>query len=208
MPWLSLAASLFGFALSAGVFGPQTGYALAPAWLAEGELHRLYTGHFVHYNASHLWGDLLAFAAWAAFVERTSRRLFVLTLVFGAPLLSLAILLAAPELREYRGLSGLDCALVAELVLVRGFGVGAPFERAPSGALRNLAVVCAAAFAAKCAYELVSGHAIVAQDLGPGVVLVVAAHPLGALTGVLAVAISRAFSGVFPQIWTNTSQIP
>ncbi|HEX6765084.1 MAG TPA: rhomboid family intramembrane serine protease, partial [Polyangiaceae bacterium] len=119
-PWLSLAASAAGLALSSGLVGSPSDYALAPGRLVDGELFRLWTGHFVHYGSAHLWGDLLAFAFWAAAVERSSRRLFAVTLFCATPLLSLGILLACPELREYRGLSGLDCALVVELILVRG----------------------------------------------------------------------------------------
>jgi hypothetical protein len=163
-------------------------YALRPDRLFAGELHGLWTGHLVHYNATHLWADLLAFAVWAAAVELASRRLLALTLVLGSPLLSLAILVASPELREYRGLSALDCALVTELVLVRGFGVGT--TRHVAGPLRVLALASVALFAAKCGYELANGHAVFARDLGPGVVLVVAAHPLGALAGAIATFVS------------------
>jgi membrane associated rhomboid family serine protease len=190
-PWLSLAASLAGLLLSFGAAGSPRAYALSPARLFDGELLRLWTGHFVHYNAPHLWGDLLAFAAWATAVELTSRRLLALTLFCATPLLSLAILLTCPELTEYRGLSSLDCALVTELVLVRGFGIGSSSSRSGAGPLRTLALVSASAFALKCIYELASGHAVFARDLGPGVTLVVLAHPLGALAGVAAVLCAR-----------------
>jgi len=194
-PWLSLAVSSFALFLSLHRLGDAGVYALRPDRLFAGELHGLWTGHLVHYNATHLWADLLAFAVWAAAVELESRRLLALTLVLGTPLLSLAILVASPELREYRGLSALDCALVTELVLVRGFGVGT--TRRAAGPLRMLALAAVALFAAKCGYELANGHAVFARDLGPGVVLVVAAHPLGALTGAIATFVSaRADSGI------------
>jgi hypothetical protein len=187
-PWLSLAVSSFALLASTNRLGDAGAYALRAERLFAGELLGLWTGHFVHYNATHLWADLLAFAVWAAAVELASRRLFALTLLLGTPLLSLAILAVTPELREYRGLSALDCALVAELVLVRGFGVGT--RRRVAGPLRALALASVALFASKCAYELASSHAILARDLGPGVVLVVAAHPLGALAGVAATLVT------------------
>jgi hypothetical protein len=45
--------------------------------------------------------------------------------------------------------------------------------------------LCLAAFVAKCGYELVTGRAILAPDLGEGVRLLPLAHLTGAVLGLL-----------------------
>src|SRR6185295_11849695 len=109
------------------------------------------------------------------------RRVLVVTLVAGAPLISLLILMLCPAVVEYRGLSALDCALVAELFLLRvGVSESASpslFGRPPSERwLRRAAWGAAALFVAKCGFELVTGRALLAPDLGPGVKLLVPSH--------------------------------
>ncbi len=118
-PWLSLLATSVGLVASA--LPVSTWFAYFSGSAERGQLWRLWSCHFVHYNGAHLWGDLLAFTVWASLVEGESRRALISTLVLGAPLLTSALALTCPELGEYRGLSGLDTALVIELILLRGF---------------------------------------------------------------------------------------
>ncbi len=191
LPWVALFASLVG--LLASALPAQRLFAFTADGMRRGELWRLWTGHFVHYGSAHLWGDLLAFAVWAALVEGESRRALVATLLVGAPLLLVALQLACPALGEYRGLSGIDTALVIELILLRGFvrqetgserGVGPwltrllgrPVLRVVGGYSLCLSVV-------KIVYEFYAGHALLAHDLGFGVRLLPAAHAFGALVG-------------------------
>jgi rhomboid family GlyGly-CTERM serine protease len=166
--------------------------------IEKGQWWRLWTGHLVHYGSAHLWGDLLAFAVWAALVESESRRVLLATLLCGAPLLSCAFWLACPQLGEYRGLSSLDAALVIELIVLRGFaprasaagrGLGPWLTRAlGSRALRAVGWLSLGLFALKTAYEYAAGHALLAPDLGQGVRLLPSAHAFGGLLG-LAVCI-------------------
>ena len=190
-PWVALLAS-FG-ALLASVLSAQRWLAFTADGMQRGELWRLWTGHFVHYGSAHLWGDWLAFVVWAALVEGESRRALVATLLIGAPLLLATLALACPALGEYRGLSGIDTALVIELIVLRGFvrqeasserGVGPwltrllgrPILRVVGGYSLCLSVV-------KIGYEFYAGHALLARDLGFGVRLLPAAHAVGALVG-------------------------
>ena len=147
----------------------------------------------MHYGSAHLWGDWLAFVVWAALVESESRLALGATLLIGAPLLLLALELVCPALGEYRGLSGIDTALVVELILLRGFAqaevgsepglgpwltrqLGRPALRVVGGLSLGLSVL-------KIAFEFDAGHAILAHDLGFGVKLLPAAHAFGALIG-------------------------
>ena len=178
LPWLAFAATLFGVLASSGVLGPVSELALARGRVLD-EPFRLWTGHFVHFNATHVVADLVPFAIWAALVERDSRGLLAVTLAVGTAALSVALLLACPELSTYRGLSGLDCALAVELIALR---LGPRFAETPPG-VRRVALAAAALFALKCGFELVTGHAVAARDLGQGVSLLPEAHYFGAAIG-------------------------
>lgn len=191
LPWVTALATSAG--LVASVL-PASVLAYTILGLRRAEFWRLWTGHFVHYNRAHLWGDLLAFAVWAALVESESRRVLVVTLLLGTPLLSSAFAVFCPSVTEYRGLSSLDAALVVELVLLRGFaggesqasrGFGPWLTRfIGSPALRAIGIFSLCLSALKIGYEFCVGHALLAPDLGQGVTLLPAAHAFGALLGV------------------------
>lgn len=191
LPWLTLVVSLAS--LLASLLPAQISLAFTAEGMRLGQWWRLWTGHFVHYGSAHLWGDWLAFVVWAALVESESRRALLATLLMGAPLLLLALNVAGPALAEYRGLSGIDTALVIELILLRGF-----IQNEPGGArgfgpwltrlfgrptLRTIGAYSLGLSAWKIAYEFYAGRAILAHDLGVGVQLLPAAHAFGALIG-------------------------
>jgi len=188
---VALLASLAG--LLASVLPAQRILAFTAAGMQRGELWRLWTGHFVHYGSAHLWGDWLAFVVWAALVESESRRALVATLLIGAPLLLFVLELACTALGEYRGLSGIDTALVIELILLRGFacrrtgserGLGPWLTRLLGrSALRVIGGASLCLSVLKIGYEFQAGHALLAHDLGFGVKLLPAAHAFGALIG-------------------------
>ena len=190
-PWVALVATSLG--LLASALPAAHFLAYTAVGVEKGQWWRFWTGHLVHYGSAHLWGDLLAFAVWAALVESESRRVLLATLLCGAPLLSCAFRLACPELGEYRGLSSLDAALVIELIVLRGLGpragaagqgVGPWLTRSlGSRALRAVGWVSLGLFALKTGYEYAAGHALLAPDLGRGVRLLPSAHAFGGLLG-------------------------
>jgi len=189
-PWLALVASAVG--LVANALPAQPLLAFTAEGMHRGQWWRLWTAHFVHYGSAHFWGDWLAFVVWAALVEAESRRALAATLLLGAPLLLLALDLTCPKLGEYRGLSGIDTALVLELILLRGFvtneanapGLGPWLTRLLGRrALQLVGGFCLCLLAGKVAYEFQVGRAILAHDLGVGVLLLPAAHAFGALVG-------------------------
>ncbi len=104
---------------SAGLAAAGLALAFAPAsWiagleydrpaLAAGELWRLWTGHLVHFSAGHAALDAGAFLAAGLVAERhlgTPAMLRALALC--APLVALGLVVLAPDLGAYRGLSAL-----------------------------------------------------------------------------------------------------
>jgi rhomboid family GlyGly-CTERM serine protease len=77
-----------------------------------GELWRLFSGHLVHFSASHLLYNALALglAGWIIEYRRYPR--YVIVCVFSALLVSLAILTVKPDMTVYGGLSGIASASI------------------------------------------------------------------------------------------------
>jgi len=82
-----------------------------------GEVWRLVTGHFVHCSLNHLFWDAAAFVVLLGVGQYKDFKGFTMTGIIAVPVISLAVLLLCPEIEIYRGLSGLDTALYAYLVL-------------------------------------------------------------------------------------------
>lgn len=111
-PWTAVLLSALAVALYASPTLTQR-FAYARGAIAAGEVWRLLTGHFTHWTAEHLLWDLLVFAVLAVLWERSAGKRSLSALVFGSALLiSAAVWTAMPEVTLYRGLSGVDCALV------------------------------------------------------------------------------------------------
>ena len=168
--------ALAGTCLLLACAGEQAASGLAWERVAilNGELWRLWSGHLVHFSASHAGADVLALLASGALAEPLiGTRRFALVLGGGALLLSLGLLMCAPELHEYRGASGL-----AVLTAVLG-GVLA-WNRYPGS--RPVLVCAALALASKTLWEACANMAAF-TDLPAGVAVAWQAHLLGAVLG-------------------------
>jgi len=151
------------------------------AAIAVGEFWRLFSGHWVHYGFDHLFWDVLAFAGLGLACERRSRTRFLVCVVASALAISLTVWFGLSGMSAYRGLSGLDSAL---LVLL--------FMELWSDAIRSgkpkqllFPAACLAAFVFKVSFELATGDTIFVRSLGSGVVGVPLAHLAGAAVGFL-----------------------
>ncbi|MCM2249983.1 MAG: rhomboid family intramembrane serine protease [Geothrix sp.] len=146
----------------------------AEAWR---EPWRLWTGHLVHFGGTHALANAIALAVpWILATARDRRKLALAT-VFIPPLLSLLLL---PSLAgaEYRGASGLACALWA----LAGLGHLLRRESASVGAL------LLSGLALKLVLELALGTPFLAQ--AEGWQSLPQAHVWGALLG-LGAALAR-----------------
>ena len=128
-----------------------------------GEAWRLVTCHFTHFTHEQLAWDALAFLGLGIACERRSRAAFHATLLASAVVIPLAVLAFDPRIGAYRGLSGIDAALFALLVV----------------SSRNW--LLGAAFAAKVAFEMATGGGVFVAD----VMVVPVAHVAGAVVGLL-----------------------
>ena len=144
-------------------------------WQRGGELWRIVTCHFTHWNYEQLVWDGLAFLALGIVSARQNRAAFHTTLLASVVVIPIAVLLFTP-LDSYRGLSGLASALFA-LVLLQ---------------YRSwLSLIAGVAFIGKIAFEMATGATVFVSNMGEGVVAVPVAHLAGAAVA-LAVFLWRA----------------
>jgi rhomboid family GlyGly-CTERM serine protease len=147
--------------------------------LQNGELWRLWTGHLVHFSASQALINTIALVAMGLYAEPlVGSRRFALILAGAADLLSMAMLVLAPGLNEYRGASGL-ATLTAVLAGMLAW------RRHPDS--RTMLACGALALAAKMLWEM-GARTAAFTDLPAGVAVAWQAHLLGVLLGASAAA--------------------
>lgn len=178
LPWFTLGCAVLAV-LFALVPGAAEWLQLDRTALAHGQLWRVITGHFTHFDRDHLTWDLAALLLLGALSEAVDRAAWRRTMLFGALAISAGVLLGQPGLRVYRGLSGLDSALFG-LVVARlardGWRSGHGFSLA-------LAALAGGGFLLKCGYEIGTGSTYFAA--GTTYVPVPLAHGLGFLSGIV-----------------------
>jgi rhomboid family GlyGly-CTERM serine protease len=170
-PWVTL--GIVGLSLAA--FAAPGAFELTREGLLRGEYWRLLTGHLAHYSPYHFLvdGATLLVLGWL-YEKSLGPGRWALLLLGAAGAVSAAFLSMEPHLSAYRGLSGVDCAAFAAAILAEG-------RRRPW-----LAAGLGVAFAAKIAYEQVSGGFIFpSAGLGDMGVPVLSAHTAGAAAGFL-----------------------
>jgi len=89
------------------------------AAISHGEWWRLWTGHWVHFSASHLFWNLTVMLVAGAWLEHLQPGWLLRLALVVAPLLSLVLLLGEPAMQTYGGLSGLATSAVVLLALVQ-----------------------------------------------------------------------------------------
>lgn len=152
--------------------------------IERGELWRLLSGHVVHGTTRLALFDLAAFALFGAWIERSSRRLFVAVLSASALTSSLVVLFLT-EYGRYIGSSA----------LVTGFLVATAVEvlrSSPGRAALVVALTLIAFFAVKVVLESLGSWPALWSGIPPGYQPAVMAHLGGALGGASAAFARRA----------------
>jgi rhomboid family GlyGly-CTERM serine protease len=173
----TLLIPLLALAAVAATFTAPVTMALDREALASGQLWRLWTGHLVHWNLSHLIWDGLTFGGLAWLLDRLAPRVLVPLLALGTPAISLCVLVAEPSIRLYGGLSGLDVALWVAVCLAV-----ARHHRADR-TTRVLGWLALAGGLLKVGFEITTGSTVFVDGT---FVLVPSAHLSGAALGWLA----------------------
>lgn len=151
------------------------------AAIAAGEVWRLVSGHWAHYSLDHFFWDVLAFGFLGLACERRSRARFLVCVSASAVAISLSIWLCLPEMSAYRGLSGVDSALIA-LLVVELWKEGVRSRRPQQ---LTFAAACLTGFVFKISFELITKNNLFVETLGSGTVGVPLAHIVGAVVGLL-----------------------
>ncbi len=182
MPWKArwLPALLLVAVASAASLLPGV-FLLEREALADGEVWRLWTGHFVHHTAAHFVFDVGV----AVFLFLLVRR--PLAWLVLPPFVSGVVLAARPDLASYAGLSGMLHGLTV-LAGVAVFRAGRGFERFAASAL--LVGVCA-----KAVYEATAGVSVFSGGFDMGAETIFVAHLAGVIGGLVMVGADLFRSG-------------
>jgi rhomboid family GlyGly-CTERM serine protease len=156
--------------------------ALDRRGIIAGEIWRLWSAHLVHFSSRHALTDLCALFAVAICVEAEwGSRTCAALLLCAVPVLSLIVLVAVPDLGEYRGASGL-CVMLAA---ISGLSV---WRR--QRAARGILTLLSCAFAVKTLLEGI-GIAPNVSGLAGNIAVVWQAHAFGAVIGALCFFLQR-----------------
>ena len=161
---------------------PGSGEALEydRARVAAGELWRLATAQAVHWTPRMALADLGTLLLLGAWLERNGeRRRMLLATLLGAGFAIAGVALLLPHLALYRGSSASASALFVLTAL-------AVLRHPPRRGSRALALLALSLFAAKLAWEALTGLPLFAAPLPSGVAVVPLAHLLGGVAGAIA----------------------
>lgn len=137
------------------------------------------TCHFTHWNLDHLFWDAIVFAGLGALCERRHRLSWAICVCVSVIAIPPGLLALCPETMTYRGLSGLDSAIFALFVVHSLKDSWRQSDR--TGVL--IYSTTSLGFAAKLAFESMTGSTFFVNSTAAGFVPIVEAHVLGAAIG-------------------------
>ena len=179
VPYVSLVLS--AVALLIHFYYPLRPHLLyARTALADGDIWRLASCHWVHLNTDHLFWSAVTFFVLGSFCEIMDRGKYVITIGFSVILIPMAICLVMPHLEVYGGLSGLDCALYALLIVL----IIQREWRTQNWIWIVFYIIMLVLLPAKIIYEMTSGLTIFVNNIHINMVSVPLAHLVGGLVGI------------------------
>lgn len=146
-----------------------------------GEVWRMLTSHFVHWDLQHLGWDTVTFLALGWALEQKSRSRFVACLSLSAFGIATGIWWFALDLQRYRGLSGIDTALFVALAVTI---LEERWRERAWGWVIGIAglLLC---LLGKTLFEFWTGSALFVQSAGSTFTPTPLAHVVGAAVGLL-----------------------
>ncbi len=147
--------------------------------LVHHELWRLLTCHWVHLSWDHLLWSAMTFLGLGSLCELLDQKKYYATVAVSALLIPAAIWWGMPDLVVYGGLSGLDCALYALLMVL--------LIKREIQSRNRLWLACFSlllvGLIAKITYETITGLTIFVSNNHSGMVPVPLAHLVGGMVG-------------------------
>jgi len=155
--------------------------------LADGDLWRLFSCHWVHLNTDHLLWSAMTFFVLGSFCEIMDRGKYVITIGIFSIFIPVAIWFVMPHLEVYGGLSGLDCSLYSLLIVML-----IKRERPSQNWIWIIFyTIMLVQLPAKIIYEMASGLTIFVNNIHATMVPMPLSHLVGGVVG-FAVGIVRA----------------
>ncbi|MFT3869186.1 MAG: rhombosortase [Nibricoccus sp.] len=174
LPWFTLAAAALAV-VAWFVSGAFDALVYDREKILGGQLWRVVSGHWVHFSASHLFWNLVILIPAGGWLEHCAPIVLRRTLLLSPVVISLALLVIAPSLLRYAGISGVASAVLVALA-VHGL------RTEPRARPLWLGVLIF--FAAKIGVEAF-GHGPLNPELASrGIDSVPVAHLVGAMVGV------------------------
>jgi rhomboid family GlyGly-CTERM serine protease len=143
------------------------------------ELWRLLTCHWVHLSWDHLFWSAMTFLGLGFLCELMDKIKYYAVVAVSALLIPAAIWWGMPELKAYGGLSGLDCALYALLMVLM---IKREIQ-SRSWIWVSFFVLLQVGLIAKISYEAVTGLTIFVSNSHADMVPVPLAHLVGGMVG-------------------------
>ena len=147
--------------------------------LVQHELWRLLTCHWVHLSWDHLFWSSTTFLGLGSLCELINKKKYYATVGISAVMIPAAIWWGMPGLILYGGLSGLDCALYALLMVL----LIKREIRCRSWTWVTFFSLLLTGLMAKISYETVTGMTIFVSNNHSGMVPVPLAHLVGGIVG-------------------------
>ncbi|MBI4825717.1 MAG: rhombosortase [Nitrospirae bacterium] len=144
--------------------------------ISEGELWRIVTSHFVHFNYIHLFYNLLVFGIAGWIIERRGYNHFKLLCVLSATFIGITLFIFQPGMMYYGGLSGVACGAIYYSAL---FGLREPTP------WRNICLCIIVALPIKIALEIYYNSSLLPYGEKQTFVLIPISHLAGSIAAFL-----------------------
>jgi rhomboid family GlyGly-CTERM serine protease len=154
--------------------------------IKQGEIWRLLTGHFTHWNFEHLFYDVLMFAVFGTYCYKENRKVFFIIIISVPLITSTAIMLFDPEMLCYRGLSGIDTGLFAYTAVT----ILKKAKQNHENLILSVSVIMLVLLIGKSIFELCTGTTVFVSNEG------FTPAPVAHLTGIVTVLL---ILGIIPQ---------
>ena len=146
------------------------------------KIYLFFTCHFTHWNFRHMLIDTFIFLALSylciffSFKNKYTVMQYFTHLLIPSILIAIAVLVFNPEIKFYRGLSGIDWALYFVLMVQLYF--------AAHWLWKTGAIMMFFLFLFMMIHQFMSKHSIFVPDMGEGIVTLPSAHIAGAVSGI------------------------
>ncbi len=182
LPWAALGLTALASLLWAldGTLGRPVEYDRAA--IGGGQLWRLMTGHLAHWSTDHLLWDAAVFAAVGSLFEcRHGGRRFLVVVGGAALFISLGLWMMRPDVAWFRGLSGIDCAVVV------AYATSATRAAMARGAHKQAIFGCILllGYGAKLSWEVATGGTLFVESGPAAFVSLPLTHAIGGLWGLI-----------------------